>query len=92
MASSRTSRNPVAIIFVPVAMLIAAQARLAHQRVVGFAAFAPAPAYRAEMVATGGLIANGADDAFGQSAPVELLFLGRIRIANVTVDDAHSFT
>ena len=63
--TSPKSTNPISAITIPIAVFVAADALFAHLGGVYVAAAAPAPADGAQVVATGGLVANGTDDASG---------------------------
>ena len=68
---------------------IAALAALADEGRIDLVVLAPAPADRGQVVAAGGLVANGAIGAVGQSLPAVTSLLYRIFITNSAVRNGH---
>lgn len=83
------STDPLTAVFVPVAVPVAADTCFAHLGSVSFAAAAPAPTHRCQMIDAGGLVANGADDAVGQCFATGLPVAQSIFIADLAIFYSH---
>ena len=85
------SRNPIPVKRIPLAVGVAALAALAHQRRIHFTVRAPAPAHGGEVVAAGGLLADGAHFALLQPGTAVAPAHEGVFLTQITTLYAHNF-
>ena len=85
----RTSGDPIPIVRVPTPMGITAFASVADKGGVRFTAGAPAPTYRGQVVAAGGLVTDGAFHTLSQPLLSVAAADDGIRSAEVTGINGH---
>ena len=89
LTANRQSRNPVAFDSIPVAVSIASFALFTDQRFVHITAVAPAPAHGRQMIATRGLVTDGAIVTIGQAMIAITALFQRVLVAEGTALNGH---